>query len=96
LDNAIKYTPRGGRVRLSAKRDAGHVEIIMADSGPGIPVEHRARVTERFYRLPAASGTPGSGLGLSLVAAVAERHHSALAIGDAGPGLSVRWRIPAG
>jgi signal transduction histidine kinase len=95
LDNAIKYTPGGGRIGLAALRQEDQVEIRVTDTGPGIPVEHRGRVTERFYRMPATSAAPGAGVGLSLVAAVAERHRSQLGFEDANPGLCVRWRIPA-
>jgi signal transduction histidine kinase len=95
LDNAIKYTPPGGRVGLAARRDGGHVETIVTDTGPGIPAEHRPRVIERFFRVPATSGAPGAGLGLSLVAAVTDRHGGTLAFEDARPGLLVRWRIPS-
>lgn len=97
LDNAIKYTPAAGRVGLAARGQGAEVEIRVTDTGPGIPAEHRDRVTERFYRVPSTAGAAGAGLGLSLVAAVAERHHSRLVFEDAnpGPGLCVRWLIPA-
>jgi signal transduction histidine kinase len=96
LDNAIKYTPAGGRVGLAARRAADKVEITVTDTGPGIAAEHRGRVVERFYRAAATAGAPGAGLGLSLVAAVAEQHKSQLSFEDARPGLIVRWSIPAG
>jgi signal transduction histidine kinase len=95
LDNAIKYTPPAGRILLAAGRRDTSVEIEVTDNGPGIPREHRAHVIERFYRVPATAEARGAGLGLSLVAAVAERHHSRLEFADAGPGLTVRWRLPA-
>lgn len=91
LDNAIKYGPVGGEVALSARRGPAGIEITVADDGPGIAEEERRRVTERFYRAPATADTPGYGLGLSLVAAVAERHRSALSFLDGNPGLLVRW-----
>lgn len=100
LDNAVKYTP-SGRVLLQAKHDSkGDVEIAVIDSGPGIPAQDRERVIERFVRLEQSRSEPGSGLGLSLVSAVAEAHSGKLILGDGGgtgdmPGLSVRVVIPA-
>ncbi len=87
LDNALKFTPPGGRVRLTARalpRDG--IEVAVADSGPGLPAEDRARAGERFFRADASRGTPGSGLGLSLVRAVAHLHGGDLSLGDAEPG----------
>ena len=95
LDNAIKYAPLGGAIVAMAARRSDGVELTIADSGPGIASEHRALVTERFYRVPATAGAPGAGLGLSVVAAVAERHASTIGFEDAGPGLRVRWLFPA-
>ncbi len=94
LDNAIKYVPAGGEIALSAVAGAGAITIALADNGPGIAPEHRARVTERFYRAPIAGDVPGIGLGLSFVAAVAALHRSAIMFEDAGPGLRVRWTLP--
>lgn len=94
VDNAIKYTPAGGRVALAASMANGEIAITLTDSGPGIPAEHRARVTERFYRGPSAADRPGEGLGLSLVAAVAALHDAKLSIEDGAPGLRVRWTMP--
>lgn len=89
LDNAIKYTPAGGHVAV-AVRDAGErAELIVADTGPGIPAADRERVLDRFVRLDASRTTPGSGLGLSLVAAVAKLHRAALTLGGHDPGLRV-------
>jgi signal transduction histidine kinase len=96
LDNAIKYTMPHGRVGLMARQIDDQVELVVSDTGPGVPAEYRARILERFYRLPATSAAPGAGLGLSLVAAVAEQHRSTLGFEDASPGLIVRWRIRAG
>ena len=93
LDNAIKYTPPGGRVSLSLVQDAGHAEISVTDSGPGIPEEMRGRVLERFVRLDASRSQPGNGLGLSLVAAVAEHHGATLVLDDNRPGLKVTLRL---
>jgi signal transduction histidine kinase len=86
LDNAIKYTPAGGRVMLSGQ--PGPV-IIVADTGPGIPEGERGRVLERFVRLGGDRSTPGNGLGLSLVSAVAKLHGATLRLEDNHPGLRV-------
>lgn len=87
LDNAIKFTPQGGTVRLAARPlSRAGAEITVADSGPGLGPEDRARAGERFFRADASRGTPGSGLGLSLVLAVAHLHEGTLALDDAIPG----------
>jgi signal transduction histidine kinase len=96
VDNALKYTPGGGRVSVTvdaALRNDGPV-LTVKDSGPGIPPEDRERVLDRFVRLERSRNTPGSGLGLSLVAAVARMHGAALELGDAQPGLSARLVFP--
>lgn len=86
LDNAVKYTPPGGAIMLRVRRrSSGDVEISVTDTGPGIPAEHRARVVERFVRLENSRNEPGSGLGLSLVAAVGRAHGGELEL-DEGPG----------
>ena len=86
IDNAIKYTPSGGAVMLRARRRSnGEVEFSVTDTGPGVPDEHRERVVQRFVRLENSRTEPGSGLGLSLVAAVAEAHNGRLQL-DEGPG----------
>ena len=72
LDNAIKYTPAGGRVDIGLGRDAQGAWLAVDDSGPGVPEEDRARVFDRFYRVPGTEAA-GSGLGLAIVRAVAER-----------------------
>jgi signal transduction histidine kinase len=95
LDNAIKYTPAGGRVQLSVGRAPGGFAITVADTGPGIPAAERERVLERFVRLDATRSTPGNGLGLSLVAAVAKLHGAKLVLGDNQPGLTVRLELAA-
>ncbi|WP_029009807.1 sensor histidine kinase [Azospirillum halopraeferens] len=92
LDNAIKYTPAGGRIALRVDGAAGRLEV--ADSGPGIPADLRERVLERFVRLDDARATPGNGLGLALVDAVARLHGARLELGDAAPGLSIALTLP--
>jgi signal transduction histidine kinase len=89
VDNALKFTPPGGTVRIAAgatTRD--HVDIRVEDTGPGLAPLDRARAGERFFRADASRGTPGSGLGLSLVRAVAHLHGGDLRLGDAAPGTT--------
>ena len=89
LDNAIKYTPAGGRIILSLTAKGPQTVITVADNGPGIPPELRDKALQRFVRLDSSRSTPGNGLGLSLVKAVAERHAASLVLGDNHPGLRV-------
>ncbi len=102
LDNAVKYTPEGGAVMLRARRrSSGEVEFSVTDTGPGVPQADRARVVQRFVRLENSRNEPGSGLGLSLVAAVAEAHGGRLELDEGpgafdgkGPGLRVALVLP--
>ena len=93
LDNAVKYTPEGGAIRVEARRTADGVSMSVADSGPGIPEEERENVLRRFYRLDASRNTPGSGLGLSLVAAVARLHGARLDLEKGSPGLNITFQF---
>ncbi len=94
VDNAIKYTPSGGQVTVTALETPQGVELRVADSGPGIPLEERSRVVERFVRLDASRNAPGTGLGLSLVAAVARLHDARLILEDNAPGLRAIIAFP--
>lgn len=95
VDNALKYTPAGGKVRIRAALTEAGVDLSVADSGPGIPAADRPRVTERFVRLEASRNSPGTGLGLSLVAAVAHFHNAELVLEDNAPaGLKAVLRFP--
>lgn len=94
LDNAIKFTPAGGRIHLVAEEGSGGAWIEISDTGPGIPEDLLDRVTERFFRAPVAAPTPGFGLGLSLVAAIAASHGATLTFLSAGSGLTVRLIFP--
>src|SRR5258708_29172169 len=76
VDNAIKYTPTGGTVGVALENSSAGPKLVVADNGPGIPEEDRARVTERVVRLGSSHNSPGTGLGLSLVAAVARLHEA--------------------
>ena len=102
IDNAIKYTPEGGAVMLRARRrSSGDIEFSITDTGPGVPDTDRDRVVERFVRLDNSRTEPGSGLGLSLVAAVLEAHGGRVQLdegpgeyGGFGPGLRVALILP--
>src|SRR5262249_50473658 len=94
VDNAIKYTPKGGKV-LVALEVNGHPAIVVSDDGPGIPDHDRERVTERFVRLETSRNSPGTGLGLSLVKAVAQFHGADLLLEDNSPGLRATLSFPA-
>lgn len=100
IDNAIKYTPKSGQIRLEAARGRDNMVVVrVIDSGPGIPKTERARVVKRFVRLEDSRSEPGSGLGLALVAAVADVHKGAFELSDGNgpedmPGLSATLRLP--
>jgi signal transduction histidine kinase len=88
IDNALKYAPVNGTIEVAVfKRSDGTAEVSVSDNGPGIAESEKSKVVERFYRGDASRGTPGVGLGLSLVQAVAKLHGSALALSDRKPGL---------
>jgi len=92
VDNAIKFTPAGGRVAVRVARPDGELAAIVSDTGPGIPLQERDAVIRSFYRAEKSRHTPGSGLGLALVAAVARLHGLVLTIDDAAPGCRVTLR----
>ena len=96
LDNAIKYSPDGGKVEVSVARSDRVVRLRMQDSGKGIPLSERERVFDRFYRVP-GSGVAGSGLGLAIVRTIAERMGAVVALGDShAGGLAVEVSFPVG
>ena len=95
LDNAIKYTPPKGSIRITLEKRDDRGRITVADNGPGIPATEQQAVLQRFYRLEKSRTSPGSGLGLSLVAAVAKIHGITLQLKDNQPGLRVVLGFPA-
>lgn len=91
IDNAVKFTPAGGHIRVAAARGEQGIELSVGDDGPGIPDEEKQRVVERFYRGDLSRGsTPGVGLGLTLVSAIASLHGGRLNLDDNHPGLIAR------
>jgi signal transduction histidine kinase len=101
IDNAVKYGAGEGEaaekaeIVVTARRDGANVAIEVADRGPGIPADDRGRAFERFVRLEGARSRPGSGLGLSLAAAVMRMHGGAIRLDDNAPGLKVTATLPA-
>ena len=93
VDNAVKFTPEGGRVELALLSRGGESVIRVSDSGPGIPESERDAVTKRFYRSDKSRRTAGLGLGLSLVAAIIKLHGFRFTIA-AGPGCTVEIACP--
>ena len=100
LDNALRYTPEGGRIDVAIDDDAGHAVLTVADNGPGIPAGDRERVFDRFHRGSNAADVPGksgSGLGLSIVRRIVDAHGATIMLdaGADGRGLVARVRFPA-
>ncbi|MCG6867210.1 MAG: HAMP domain-containing protein [Gammaproteobacteria bacterium] len=93
LDNAIKYTPGGGRIDVALDDSDGGPRLIVADNGPGVPEGERSEVFKRFYRCERSRTTSGNGLGLSLVAAAAKIHDIEVSLEDNHPGLRVVCRF---
>ncbi|MDP2751926.1 MAG: ATP-binding protein [Rhodocyclaceae bacterium] len=94
IDNALRYTPVGGHVAVRVSEEPTPVELTITDNGPGVPVEERDHLFERFHRL-AGQETEGSGLGLSIVARIASLHHAIIELDNAphGQGLQVKVRF---
>lgn len=91
-DNAVRYTPENGRIRLSCGSDGQKSHILVSDDGPGIPVEERARVFDRFYRA-LGTKTSGTGLGLAIVKRIVEMHNGEISIEDGLDGKGAAFRI---
>jgi signal transduction histidine kinase len=94
VENSIRHTPAHTLIRLKLSADKSGILAEVCDSGPGIPAQEREKVFQRFYRLDASRTTPGNGLGLSLVAAVASLHGIEIGLDDNRPGLRTTMKIP--
>jgi signal transduction histidine kinase len=93
LENAMRHSPTGASIGLLTSETQSTIAVAVNDSGPGIPAEERARVFQRFYRLERSRSMPGSGLGLSLVEAIAALHDVSVELTDNEPGLRVTLRF---
>lgn len=94
IENAVRHSPKGTRIDVGLKTIGERHIAVVSDNGPGIPVEERENVFRRLYRLERERSTPGSGLGLSLVAAIAELHGASIELLDNAPGLRVEVSFP--
>ena len=94
IENAIRHAGPGAQIRVHLSSDISGVTLVVSDNGPGIPTDERDKVLDRFYRLDKSRSTAGSGLGLSLVRAIADLHDATLTLDDAGPGLMVVVHFP--
>jgi signal transduction histidine kinase len=95
IQNAIRHTPADGSVTVRAKGGPGGVEVEVADSGEGIPVEESERVFETFYRGEGSRNEDGAGLGLAISRAIVEAHGGRIWLEDAHPGTRVKFTLPA-
>lgn len=94
IENAIQHCPKGTRIEMRLRQTDRGSAITVSDNGPGIPEIERENVFRRLYRLEQSRTTPGHGLGLSLVSAIADLHHASVTLTDNGPGLSAEIAFP--
>jgi signal transduction histidine kinase len=94
IENSIRHCPPGVEITVALALENGAPLLSIADTGPGIPARERENVLRRFYRLESSRTTPGSGLGLALVKAVADLHGASIELADNSPGLRVTVRFP--
>ena len=94
IDNAATHTPPGSRIGVSLTIDGACASVVVTDDGPGIAAADRALALRRFGRLDASRNTPGHGLGLPLVAAIARLHRGGIDLADGAPGLRVTLKLP--
>jgi signal transduction histidine kinase len=94
VDNAIKFTPAGGTVRVEARMAEGRPVVLVSDTGVGVPPQERARIFERFYRGDRSGQSPGHGLGLSIAEMIGNLHGFKLTVEDNNPGA--RFELRAG
>ena len=95
VDNAIKFTPAGGKIIIEARMAGGRPLIIVSDTGVGVPPQERARIFERFYRGERSRDAPGHGLGLSIAERIANLHGFSLTVEDNHPGARFEMRAAA-
>ncbi len=95
VENAIRHCPTGTRISIALFDEPNGFRAELSDNGPGIPEAEREKVFQRLYRLERARTTPGSGLGLTLAAAIAELHDADIALKDQAPGLCVAISFPS-
>jgi signal transduction histidine kinase len=94
ISNAIKYTPRGGQVRVSTQVSSGGVEVVVQDTGIGIPAEDLPRIFERFYQVDRARGPRrGTGLGLAIAHEIVQAHGGTLTAASAGPNTGATFTL---
>ena len=93
IENSIRHCPTGADITIALGQEAGTPVLCISDTGPGIPASEREKVFRRFYRLEASRTTPGSGLGLALVKAVADLHGASAELSDNNPGLRCTVRF---
>jgi signal transduction histidine kinase len=97
LDNAVKYTPGGGRVTVTVRRIAAGVELTVSDTGIGIPEEHAPHIFERFYRVDAVRSAGGTGLGLAIAKQIVEQHNGTIEVASSpGRGSTFTVKLPLG
>ena len=94
VENAIRHCPSGTEIAISLAAEPDSYVVNITDTGPGIPEQERENVFRRLYRLERARSTDGSGLGLSLVAAIVELPRAKITLADSAPGLRVAVRFP--
>jgi signal transduction histidine kinase len=94
IENGLKYVPAGGRIEMAVRTVSGAVRVTVSDNGPGLTAADRARAAQPFVRFAAAPSADGSGLGLSLVAAIVRLHRGRLELEDNRPGLKVVVDLP--
>lgn len=91
IENTLRHTKPGTRIQIEAKKIQNQIQVLVADNGPGVPESERKNILKPFYRLDKSRSGIGSGLGLSLVSAIASLHHVKLILGDNQPGLKITF-----
>jgi signal transduction histidine kinase len=95
IENIIAHTPRGTIAKITTSKSTSSVHLQVSDNGPGVSADETTKISRRFYRTERSRNTPGNGLGLSLVKAIAELHAAEMNIQNLAPGLGITFRFPA-